>query len=227
MFRQTQIPVSSSHPPHTLFNHTLLSQCNSLPSPSFLYALQLSPPQRPLLLYLTSRPMHLPLRSTASVSGYLTRSVWIPWARIATGLQWTSILPSKHKVGVFAHSSLFLRLTLTSKVCDRGLQPSADDFAVFEKQFIIPTYSKLGKLGVKLPRTFDRSMPLSDTDLTTLSAAYKPQIKKLVESIVNQCAKKQKTNFCKQADLDKVKGCAVDKAMGFIVSSPFPHLQCR
>ncbi|KFZ18411.1 hypothetical protein V502_04110 [Pseudogymnoascus sp. VKM F-4520 (FW-2644)] len=85
-------------------------------------------------------------------------------------------------------------------VCSKGKSPGADDWPFVEKEILLPLWTKLGKKGLKLP-------------------PYKPQIKKLAESIVQQCAKKMKTNFCKKPELEKMKGCAIDKAMGFIMGN--------
>lgn len=82
-------------------------------------------------------------------------------------------------------------------VCLKGKNPGEDDFPLVEKHLLIPLYEKSQKMGLKLP-------------------PYKT-IKPLVHSIVKDCAKKQKINFCKKADLEKMKSCAVGKLMEFIM----------
>ncbi|CAI7613178.1 unnamed protein product [Penicillium pancosmium] len=85
-------------------------------------------------------------------------------------------------------------------VCSKGKSPGADDWPFVEKEVLIPLWGKLQKKGLKLPD-------------------YKPKIKSLADKIVRECVAKRKTNFCKKSDLEKVKGCAVDKAMGFIMGN--------
>ncbi|KAJ5783414.1 uncharacterized protein N7518_009091 [Penicillium psychrosexuale] len=85
-------------------------------------------------------------------------------------------------------------------VCSKGKSPGADDWPFLEKQVLIPLWDKLQKKGLKLPN-------------------YKAKIKPLADAIVAECAAKQKTNFCKKPELEKMKSCAVDKAMGFIMAN--------
>ncbi|OBT65387.1 hypothetical protein VE03_06019 [Pseudogymnoascus sp. 23342-1-I1] len=85
-------------------------------------------------------------------------------------------------------------------ICSTGKSPGADDWPLAEKEIVKPLWAKLQRQGLKLPR-------------------FDGQIEKLAGSIVRGCVKKQKVNFCKKADLEKMKGCMVDKAMGFIMGN--------
>lgn len=84
------------------------------------------------------------------------------------------------------------------EVCSKGKSPGADDFPFLEKEVIMPLWSKANGQGLKLP-------------------PYTGEIQKLVHSIVKECAAAQKTNFCKKAELERMKGCAVSKIMSFVM----------
>ncbi|KFY37698.1 hypothetical protein V495_07027 [Pseudogymnoascus sp. VKM F-4514 (FW-929)] len=85
-------------------------------------------------------------------------------------------------------------------VCSKGKNPGAEEWPFVEKQVVIPLWAKLMKKGLKLP-------------------PYGDKIKPLMNSIVDDCARKQKTNFCKKPQLEKMKSCAVGKAMNFIMGN--------
>lgn len=84
-------------------------------------------------------------------------------------------------------------------VCSKGKSPGADDWKFAEKEVLIPLWGKLQKKGLKLPSYV--------------------KIKPLMDSIVDECARKQKKKFCKKPELEKMKSCAVGKAMNFIMGN--------
>lgn len=85
-------------------------------------------------------------------------------------------------------------------VCSKGKSPGADDWPLLEKQVVIPLWDKLQKKGLKLPE-------------------YREKIKPVADAIVAECAAKQKTNFCQKKQVEKMKSCAADKAMAFVMGN--------
>jgi hypothetical protein len=82
-------------------------------------------------------------------------------------------------------------------VCSKGKSPGADDWSFAESKVLKPLWAKLQKKGLKLP-------PYN-------------VVKPLADEIVSDCARKQETNFCKKPELEKMKSCAVGKAMNFLM----------
>ncbi|KFZ01559.1 hypothetical protein V500_00703 [Pseudogymnoascus sp. VKM F-4518 (FW-2643)] len=84
-------------------------------------------------------------------------------------------------------------------ICKKGKKPGLDDWPWAEKNVLIPLWKKLQKdHGVQLP-------------------PYSGELQPVVKKIVKNCVK-PKYNFCNEDTLKEMKGCALQEAMGYVVS---------